>query len=121
MLSSYSWRGPRLRRYIGRPCPYCARQMNHAKGAHGPLAPSRDHRVPTCRGGMTILVNLIVCCRSCNELKGALDVAEFLAWREGLASRLDHGWWSRLPGVRRYPYAHHARLRLVGDWGIPAG
>lgn len=104
----------RLRRYIGEKCPYCPTIMNRERGYHSPQSPSRDHRVPTCRGGMNVESNIIICCRRCNEEKGPLDEDEFMAWKAGLATRLD-SFWDKLRQQRknmpRYPYIHYARLR----------
>jgi 5-methylcytosine-specific restriction endonuclease McrA len=106
----------RLRRFVGQSCPYCFVVMTREYGWHSPAAPSRDHRTPTSRGGMNVAANIVVCCRQCNELKGALDEDEFAAWKDGRLSRLDDGWWDKLrrllPDLPRHPYVHYARLRL---------
>lgn len=88
--------------------------MNHDRGRNGGQAPSKDHRIPVSRGGLNLESNLVVCCRWCNEDKGALFADEYMAWREGTAFRLDHGWWQKKraerPDLPRYPYAHYSRL-----------
>ena len=104
----------KLGRFVGKPCPYCGERME--RGLAGSRAPSRDHRLPTSRGGMHTIANLIVCCRRCNECKGSLDEEEFNAWKDGRVSRLDHGWWDRIwkkyPGMPKYPYLYYAKLWL---------
>jgi 5-methylcytosine-specific restriction endonuclease McrA len=73
-------------------CPYC----------RGPLPAGAfvlDLRVPAARGGRYTLRNLVVCCRDCHLLKGALDDHEY---RELLAVV---GNWPR-------PLQNHFRARL---------
>jgi hypothetical protein len=54
------------------PCPYCGRRLTLR-------SLSVDHREPVCRSGSNGLVNLIVCCVGCNQSKGMMNDAEFLA------------------------------------------
>lgn len=86
----------RLRRWIGKECPYCGAVMGRERGFNSPSAPSRDHKMPRSRGGSDDPDNLIVCCRSCNEDKASLTYDEYLAVITGAASRLD-----------RLPYVHY--------------
>jgi 5-methylcytosine-specific restriction endonuclease McrA len=51
-------------------CPYCARGLT-------PENFGADHRRPLCRGGRWTLSNLVICCKECNVVKGALDESEF--------------------------------------------
>ena len=61
-----------------------------------------------------MLENIVICCRSCNEDKGALDAEEYAAWKAEIASRLDRGWWDKvkvklkLPSI---PYRVYAEQR----------
>lgn len=104
----------RLRRFVGKPCPYCNILMNRDRGFASDEAPSRDHRIPISRGGQDIAANIIICCRGCNEEKSDLDEEEFAAVRAGLASSLC-AWWQRLRQSKtpplRFSYIHHARIR----------
>lgn len=78
-------------RRSGGTCFYCGDPFSYDGGRNGPDAPSRDHKIPQCRGGTDSLDNIVTAHRRCNEDKGALDVEEYQAWREGRASRLDRG------------------------------
>lgn len=69
-------------------CPYCSEPMITTPH-HDPRSRSRDHVIPLSRGGPDHRSNIVWACRACNELKASLDAEEFLAWRAGLASRLD--------------------------------
>ncbi len=60
--------------------------------------PTRDHVIPLSRRsmpgkvfGMNVRGNIEIVCRQCNEEKGSLTKEEYVAWRLGLASRLDKG------------------------------
>lgn len=55
-----------------RPCPYCGCLV--VPGQEGV-----DHRHPISRSGAHRLANLVVCCRPCNERKGALTEGEYRA------------------------------------------
>lgn len=56
-----------------------------------PDAPSRDHIIPLSRGGLDEVSNIEIICQRCNGEKGSLTKCEYIAWREGRASRLDKG------------------------------
>lgn len=79
----------RLKRFEGKPCPYCRRPMMRAKSHLAARAPSRDHMTPRSRGGTDDPSNILVCCRACNEDKGSLDHVEYLAVLAGTATRID--------------------------------
>jgi 5-methylcytosine-specific restriction endonuclease McrA len=51
-------------------CPYCGEAMR-------PTSFGLDHGTPTSRGGAHSRSNLVVCCKACNERKGALTEDEF--------------------------------------------
>lgn len=53
-------------------CPYCDGRLTVINF-------SCDHKVPKTRGGHHSIVNLIICCKNCNQAKGALDHIE---WRQ---------------------------------------
>jgi hypothetical protein len=105
----------RLRRFVGQICPYCLMPMTRIRGCSSPKAPSRDHRVPLCRGGLNVAANILICCRQCNEEKGPLDEEEFAAVREGRAVSLE-AWWMRLRTSnnppKTFPFIHYAKLRM---------
>lgn len=79
-----------LQQHDGRPCPYCAREMDITISW---LAPTRDHYpVPRSRGGQ----KTIICCRKCNEVKGDMSAAEWLGFR----ARNPEWWEQRNPKKR---------------------
>jgi len=50
-------------------CNYCGRHIDHPR--FSPLDPRGfDHVIPRAKGGQHTAHNVVVCCRSCNELKG---------------------------------------------------
>jgi 5-methylcytosine-specific restriction endonuclease McrA len=51
-------------------CYYCAGDLTEHNF-------SVDHRVPTSRGGTYLGVNVVLCCKPCNEAKGNLTDREF--------------------------------------------
>jgi 5-methylcytosine-specific restriction endonuclease McrA len=107
-----------LHRHLGEPCSYCGVTMNCDGGWLGPQAPSKDHRVPRVRGGPDTRENMIVCCRRCNEDKGALTTEEYMAVLAGLASRLDILWNDERS---RENNPQHKRKRRTNGHGTPAG
>jgi 5-methylcytosine-specific restriction endonuclease McrA len=79
----------KLKRHAGRSCPYCLVTMD--KGGPIQNRPTRDHMIPLSRGGMNVVTNITIVCHGCNQEKGALLPDEFVAWRNGSASRIDKG------------------------------
>jgi 5-methylcytosine-specific restriction endonuclease McrA len=59
-----------VRQALRDPCPYCQRQMTAATW-------STDHQTPVGRGGGFGLDNLLIVCKLCNDVKGALTDEEF--------------------------------------------
>jgi len=59
----------RVSEALRRPCPYCGEPLTERTW-------SCDHATPTSRGGSFAFRNLVVCCRRCNEVKGALTGRE---------------------------------------------
>jgi 5-methylcytosine-specific restriction endonuclease McrA len=82
-------------------CVYCGKEVTEATAGV-------DHAMPLSRDGHPGLVNLRLCCRGCNMVKGALDEAEYRAllgliagWNDGgksLQARLKRGFIGRASG-----------------------
>ena len=54
-------------------CAYCGKSFSDY------LEKSIDHIVPKCKiGKQTVLNNLIVCCRDCNNKKDSKDLEDFI-------------------------------------------
>ena len=51
-------------------CAYCKRKLK-------PKDQTRDHVFPRSRGGVDDSSNIVIACRSCNEAKGDLTIAEW--------------------------------------------
>lgn len=67
------WWGAEYRRW----CAYCGRQMRKRKGpSPAKTCATHDHVIAKAHGGAAVT---IPCCRACNESKGTLGLAEFLA------------------------------------------
>ena len=55
-------------------CPYCLKRF--------PLKyATRDHVQPKSRAGKTEPGNIVLCCRACNNQKGALTPEEYAEWK----------------------------------------
>lgn len=59
-------------------CPYCLKTFPLNKS-------TKDHIVPKSRGGKTTPDNIVLCCKPCNQRKGALTPDEYAEWL-----RLEH-------------------------------
>lgn len=59
----------------GKPCPYCAHDMDLTKHRK---RPSRDHIVPLARGGPNLASNIVMCCARCNYDKASKLLEEWL-------------------------------------------
>lgn len=55
-------------------CPYCMRMVALSDT-------NIEHVTPRSRGGTSTPDNTIRVCKKCNSLKGALTLAEFVAWK----------------------------------------
>lgn len=51
-------------------CCYCAQRFRYSEL-------TREHIIPRCKGGEDRWSNCATACRSCNQAKGSLDVAQF--------------------------------------------
>lgn len=68
-----------LRRWIGKPCPYCDDIMTD--GMASMKRPTKDHLVPKrLRQHPEDKYRFVICCRECNDLKGEMQLEEFLRW-----------------------------------------
>lgn len=65
-------------------CYYCEREFNDR------TRPTRDHIVPSARGGINGVMNYRRCCERCNRLKGDMILEEFIVFLEKLITR--KGW-----------------------------
>lgn len=79
----------RMVRRMGHQCAYCGANVTFSDRAEPDERPTRDHIVPRSRGGTDAKANIAIACADCNVEKGKLDGEEFIAWKEGRASRLD--------------------------------
>lgn len=57
--------------YPDRLCSYCSERLTK---------PTRDHVVPSCRGGLGVIENLVPACEACNNLKDNATLLMFI-WR----------------------------------------
>ncbi len=84
-----------LLKYIVDYCYICKETFNEKRNKMHPAHFKKmgfetiDHFIPRIKGGDYRLNNIRLCCSKCNSDKGALDWEEFLAVKEGRASRLD--------------------------------
>lgn len=76
------WRLAARNRSTAAACFYCGAAFTPS----GARQRTIDHRVPRSLGGSQRLANLVFACRSCNQRKGDLPEAEFVA-SEWLARR----------------------------------
>lgn len=52
-------------------CHYCDRKLDEV------LIPTKDHKIPTIKGGLSISENIVVSCKPCNQIKSDRDYDEF--------------------------------------------
>jgi len=53
-------------------CPYCDSNLSHENA-------TADHIIPISKGGNNTQVNLVVCCKDCNNERGNLDFNNYLS------------------------------------------
>jgi hypothetical protein len=68
--------GAEIRAAARKPCPYCGFPM--LLHDHPAWRPSRDHIVPTSRGGGNVRENIVVVCYGCNDDKDRRTLEEWL-------------------------------------------
>lgn len=61
-----------ITRFKGR-CVYCGKPVNPGEKQPHPDAPTRDHFIPTARGGHKGASNVVLACYACNQQKGNMD------------------------------------------------
>lgn len=62
-------------------CEYCERRVFLDVHPTTPSFATADHRIPLARGGKDSATNVAVVCAECNQDKGPLTLAEYLALR----------------------------------------
>lgn len=77
----------------GRACPYCSCTMGFDRGLQS--TPTRDHIIPSSRGGSNNPSNILITCFKCNNDKANLTLEEFHErlvcwgdWRSSVVSAL---------------------------------
>jgi 5-methylcytosine-specific restriction endonuclease McrA len=71
------WLRQERRRVRGR-CHFC-KGTTTAQGSTGPFSPTVDHIIPLARRGPDHPSNWRLACLTCNQLKGNMSEAEFIA------------------------------------------
>ena len=83
----------------GRPCHWCGRAMvafTDTFQAH-PLRVTRDHVIPKARfGGGEDEGNIVLCCFTCNHIKGSMNPSEWAAYMAACPE-----WWKIERSKRR--------------------
>lgn len=57
---------------IGADCIYCGTKLNQENA-------TADHIIPISEGGNNCQVNLVVCCKGCNNERGNMDFKTYMA------------------------------------------
>lgn len=70
-------------------CPYCLEEFPLSKA-------TKDHVFPKSRFKIEEPYNIVLCCKFCNNQKGALTAEEYSIWKE----TLDEEEWKRLEFIR---------------------
>ena len=60
-------------------CRYCGDDLTFRRAC-------LDHVVPKSAGGTNRRSNLVLCCRTCNRMKGSWSAAELLNWARRLVA-----------------------------------
>ncbi len=106
--------GYEVREYLlekwGRKCAYCGAE-------NVPL--EIDHIHPRSRGGSNRISNLILACQDCNQKKGNLEVAEFLAHDPARLARLQAQAKTPLADVAAVNSTRWALYEKLNSLGLP--
>jgi 5-methylcytosine-specific restriction endonuclease McrA len=63
-----------IQRHHGCHCPYCERKLTKTNA-------TSDHLIPISEAGNNCQINLLVCCKDCNEERGTLPFIEYLKFK----------------------------------------
>jgi 5-methylcytosine-specific restriction endonuclease McrA len=63
-------------------CIYCDVELNNENA-------TADHIIPISEGGNNCQVNLVVCCKDCNNQRGNMDFSTFLSFKKKKIYRRD--------------------------------
>lgn len=55
-------------------CYYCNRRLTQCGG----MAKTKDHIIPMSKGGVNGKVNIVLCCKDCNQIKGSNLLYQFM-------------------------------------------
>lgn len=94
----------RVTRAQGRNCPYCGIRMTGK--VNRPASPTRDHANPRAQGGGPV----VMCCRRCNQDKGALNLRE---WAAVLQTRKGDYRWKTIAALAAD--LENGRVKFVPD------
>jgi hypothetical protein len=81
-------------------CFYCGTPIGHAKKKDQLGQTTKDHLTPRCRNGSNLPWNIVKACKSCNQLKGCLNLEEFrlvIAYRKGFVKAATMRFYGELP------------------------
>lgn len=84
-------------------CFYCGRLVSQCDKDS---RPTRDHKIPSSRGGIAIPANLVTACHKCNVDKGALTHEEY------------RDFWITIKNFRNLSTNNHIRItdiRFAGE------
>lgn len=96
-------------RLVAQPCAYCGRAPFTVAArvtANGVFTYNGLDRVDSSSG--YTLENVVTCCRPCNDMKGTLDYAEFIAQCERIAN-----YWEKAHGTGMDRLEDHADVSGV--------
>lgn len=81
-------------------CVYCGKTVDPGEKQPHPDAPSRDHFIPTSRGGSRGAKNTVLACYDCNQTKGNMDPRLILFTWLWLNPESFHAAIERIDGVK---------------------
>ena len=95
----------------GKPCPYCGAYMNRR-------TKTMDHMVPLNKGGAHGIVNVIICCSTCNSSKRDRDFGDWVSrldepYRSVMIAEYEQRYGSK-PGQSLLPLQYAPALAPTG-------